>query len=263
MKKAAVGPSADLLDNRQGQRSRKSFLESHQAPGYGESYDACYASDPDRRYWWTEERRVLDCVMREFYGGQTVRLLDFACGTGRISSFLESYVDSSVGVDVSDSMLEVARKKLLRTQCMKVNLVKEPVFPKGSFNLITAFRFFLNAEQDLRAAALRALEPLLTDDGCFVFNVHRNAHSLYYAPAILSWRIRRQEVIRTLSVGECERLLREVGLKIARVYPVGLLHIPKLDFNRRIRAWADRAATRSSLLGRVSDSPIIVARKSK
>jgi ubiquinone/menaquinone biosynthesis C-methylase UbiE len=239
-----------------------SYIDSHKAPGKGESYDEYYASDPERRYLWEQERRVLNCILREFYGDKAVHLLDFACGTGRIASFLESQVASSCAVDVSDSMLEVARKKLVRARLLNANLLIENPFPKASFNLITAFRFFLNAEPDLRTAALKTLEPLLEESGCLVFNIHQNTHSLYYWPTRLYTRLLQKESSVTLSIGQCSQVLKQVGLKIVRVYPVGLLHIPKLRFRDRTRKWVDEAAIRCSVLGRISDSPIIVARKS-
>lgn len=242
-------------------RSFRSYEESHQAPGKGESYETYYSSDPEMQYLWRQECRVLERVLEEYFRGQPPHLLDFACGTGRIASFLESRVASSYAVDISDSMLDIARKKLTRTNLFKVNLIKERPFPEKSFNLITAFRFFLNAEPELRLAALRALEPLLAEGGCFVFNIHQNLHSLYYWPSHLYARIRHIPPDVTLSIGECDAILRQVGLRIERVYPVGLLHIPKLRFSDSMRERVDGVAMRSISLGRMSDSPIIVARR--
>jgi SAM-dependent methyltransferase len=239
-----------------------SYVDSHKAPGKGVEYDAYYSSDHEAQYLWQQERRVLVRLLHEFFDGRSAHLLDFACGTGRITSFLETRVESSCAVDVSDSMLEVARQKLVRTRLLKVNLLEENPFPNNHFNLITAFRFFLNAELELRAAAWRALTPLLADDGCLVFNIHQNRHSLYYWPKRLYCRARHREPVTTLAIGECAHALKQVGLKIIRIYPVGFLRIPKLHFPDRIREVIDGAAMRSDLLSRFSDSPIIVARRS-
>jgi len=240
-----------------------SYIDSHKAPGKGESYDNYYASDPEMGYLWGQEQRVLARVLDDYYGKQPAHLLDFACGTGRVAGFLESRVASSWGVDVSGSMLSEARKKLVQTRLLEANLLEECPFPKASFNLITAFRFFLNAESRLRTAAVKALEPLLADDGCFVFNIHQNRHSLYFWPTQLYCRMRHAEPYVTLSIGECSRVLRSVGLKIIRVYAVGLLHLPKCHFPDGIRQWVDGAAMRRSVLGRLSDSPIVVARRAR
>ncbi len=238
-----------------------SYVDSHKPPRKGEAYDAYYNSDSEMRYLWAQERHVLAQVLREFYANRPVHLLDFACGTGRISGFLESRVESSCGVDVSDSMLMEARKKLTRTALRRVNLIEDCPFAPKSFNLITAFRFFLNAEPELRRAAVEVLEPLLAEDGCFVFNIHQNKHSIYYSPTELYCRMRHLEPVRTLGIRECANILGQVGLKMCRVYSIGLLHVPKLRFRDPVRKWVDGLAMRWSALGRLSDSPIIVARR--
>jgi len=239
----------------------ESYVNSHTTPGRGLAYDDYYASDPEVQYLWAQERRVLTQMLGDFYANRPVHLLDFACGTGRITSFLEDWVESSCGVDVSESMLMEARKKLARTALLKVNLLEECPFARKSFNLITAFRFFLNAEPGLRRAALNALAPLLAEDGCFVFNIHRNRYSFHHWLTGFYCRVRHCPPERTLSIGECDRLLAQVGWEICRVYSVGLLHIPKLRFSDGARERGDQLGLRWKALGRFSDSPIIVARK--
>lgn len=239
----------------------QSYIESHQAPGRGEAYDTFYAEDPEVRYLWQQERRVLRQLLRDFYPENPVHLLDFACGTGRITRFLESRVASSCGVDVSEAMLSVARQKLRRTTVLSLNLLEDCPLRAQSFNLITAFRFFLNAEPELRSAALRTLEPLLAQGGCLVFNVHQNRHSLYYGPTWLYYRLRHVPAVPTLTIDECRPLLEQVGLRICRVYPVGLLHLPKLRFSGPARKRVDGWAMRWRGLSRFSDSPIVVARR--
>jgi SAM-dependent methyltransferase len=239
----------------------ESYVESHQAPGKGEAYDAYYAADPEMRCLWQQEQRVLLRILREFYSTQPAHLLDFACGTGRIAGCLENQVASSSAVDVSETMLAQARKKLARTRLLRINLLETCPFPKASFTLITAFRFFLNAEPSLRTAAVRALQPLLAEGGCFVFNIHQNSDSFYYRLTRFYCRMRNWGTVQTLSLAECERLLEPVGLRLCRVYPVGLLHIPKVRFSDQARQWVDGVGSRSNALGRLSDSPIVVARK--
>lgn len=238
-----------------------SYIDSHKAPGKGESYDGCYASDPETQYLWRQEQRVLAEVLDHYYAKRPVHLLDFACGTGRIAGFLENRVASSCGVDVSGSMLSVACKKLSHTRLLQMNLVEECPFPRASFNLITAFRFFLNAEPELREAATKVLASLLADDGFFVFNIHRNSHSLNYWLTRFYCRFHHSQPEVASSIGECSQPLRVAGLTIVRVYPVGLLHLPRCHFSDRTRHWVDGVARRSSVLGRLSDSPIAVARK--
>jgi SAM-dependent methyltransferase len=89
--------------------SAPTYTDSHTTPGKGRQYDEYYGSDPWARYLWSREQEVLAQALDEFLGGRSVRALDFACGTGRICSFLESRVASCSGVDVSEAMLGEAR----------------------------------------------------------------------------------------------------------------------------------------------------------
>ena len=159
--------------------SASTYSDSHTKPGKGREYDEYYGSDAWARYLWSREQDVLAQVLDEFLPGRSVHALDFACGTGRISSFLEQRVASCTGVDVSEAMLGEARKKLERTTLHRANLMESSPFERESFDLITAFRFFVNAEPGLRKAAVRALAPLLKPDGVLVFNDHQNINAPY------------------------------------------------------------------------------------
>src|SRR3974377_642235 len=149
-----------------------SYVLSHMAPEKGATYDAMYVSDPWQRRLWRREQEILSHIVHRLYQGREIRLLDFACGTGRIASILEGQVHSTTGVDVSDSMLAVARSKLTRTRLAQTNLIEDNVLAGEQFNLITAFRFFPNAEPELRKRALGILATLLSPDGYLVFNNH-------------------------------------------------------------------------------------------
>lgn len=237
------------------------YVDSHKAPGKGAFYDEYYATEPVLQYLWEKEQEVLVGILAEFYAGTPIDLLDFACGTGRIAGALEDKVRSATGVDVSESMLEVARRKLRRTSLLNANVLEQPMFPGRTFNLITAFRFFANAEPELRCGALRALEPLLADDGYLVFNTHQNEGAMFTRLARAYRRLRRRPTDATLSLDECRNLLAEIGLEIERVYPVGLVHLPYVNLPHAIYRAADRLASTSAMLTAMSESPIIVARR--
>jgi predicted TPR repeat methyltransferase len=170
-------------------------------------------------------------------------------------------VRSATGVDVSEAMLEVARQKLQRTQLYKVNVVQESIFPEHKFNLITAFRFFVNAEPELRVAALRALKPLLAQDGFLVFNNHQNFDSPYMRLAVAYARWRGCSPFNTLCLAQCRALLAEVGFEIVRLYPAGMLHLPRISLPHCIYRGADESTNISEVLARYSESPVIVARR--
>lgn len=241
--------------------TQDSYIQSHKDPVKGKQYDTWYATDPWHRYLWGREQEVLRRLLHEQFGDAPIDLLDFACGTGRITSFLEPLVRSAVGVDVSSSMLGEARTKLTKTELFEGNLLEAPVFGPRTFNLITAFRFFVNAEPALRLGAIRALEPYLAPGGCLVFNNHQNLGSAYIQITKAYARVKGFKFANTLSIAECESLVDSVGMEITRIYPVAMFHLPRVDFPPAVYRAADAFGEWSQALARHAECPIIVARR--
>jgi ubiquinone/menaquinone biosynthesis C-methylase UbiE len=144
------------------------------------------------------------------------RYLDFACGTGRITSIVAPLVTESVGVDISESMLSAARAKCPDTRFVCADIAQQPV-DLGQFDLITSFRFFGNAEPELRAAALHAITRLLRSGGYLVINSHRNPHGI----GTLLQGVAGGTHDMDLTFWKIARLLREQGLRIVAVRPIG------------------------------------------
>ncbi|MDH3217356.1 MAG: class I SAM-dependent methyltransferase [Candidatus Krumholzibacteria bacterium] len=237
-----------------------SYRDSHKAAEKGRAYQECYQSERWRRFLWDRERLLLSRFLDEFLSGQEIHLLDFACGTGRVVGYLETRVASSVGVDVSRSMLDVARGELKHTELIEADLTQENLLLGRRFNLITAFRFFLNAEPELRLAALRAIVPLLADDGYLVINNHRNLTSPMVFATMLYNRLRRCQG-NFMFLSHMRNLVEDAGLEIVRVYPVGVLSIPRLtvpdSWNHRL----DDVVLRYRFLSFLCESPIVVCRR--
>jgi len=164
---------------------------------------------------WELEKNVLEKILLKFYRDKEITHLDFACGTGRILTHLAGRVKESVGIDVSPSMLEVARHNNKKnSEIIEADLTRHDVLGKRKFNLITAFRFFPNAETGLRDEAIQVLKRHLEENGHIVFNNHINNGCLKYRLA----RLLKYNKIKGMSCCEVEMLLRENGLKIIDVY---------------------------------------------
>jgi SAM-dependent methyltransferase len=142
----------------------------------GASYDATIASKPFDAYMARREAEVLRDVVPRLDLGQG-RYLDFACGTGRITSVVAPLVTNATGVDISESMLAVAKEKCPGTRFICADLTRESP-DLGPFDLATSFRFFGNAEDALRRSVLRALARLLRPGGMLIVNNHRNPESI-------------------------------------------------------------------------------------
>jgi ubiquinone/menaquinone biosynthesis C-methylase UbiE len=179
----------------------------------GGTYDETITASPFDAYMAKWEAQYL----REIVPGLTQgrgRYLDFACGTGRITATVAPMVAESVGIDVSDSMLAVARQKCPSTRFVCADLARQAV-DVGVFDLVTSFRFFGNAEDDLRRAVLGAISRLLRNGGHLIINSHRNPHAI--GSLLRKGGTERMD----LSYWKISRLLRDHGFRIVGVRPIG------------------------------------------
>ena len=239
-----------------------SYRESHKYAAKGAEYERYYETQAWERFLWSREREILQEMIEKCFAGREIHLLDFACGTGRITSLLEDRVTTSTGVDVSGSMLAVARRKLKRTEIIEADITAENILKPRQFNLITAFRFFLNAEQELRSLAIEELVELLTEDGYLIFNNHHNLGSPWIK--LLHSRHRRvnpEGIFNVMSIEQMKALAASAGLEIVEIYPVGFFHPPKVPVSLLLNRVIDNVACRFKSLSRFSESPIVVCRR--
>ena len=179
---------------------------------------------------WQWQRPVVEQVIRDFQKGRSApcRLLDFACGTGRVLSCVESLVDLAEGVDVSENMVNLARAKCRKAQLKVGDILSQSRLLHGHFDIITTFRFLLNVEAAVRERILRKLrEVIQAPDGLLLLNVHGNSRSLRH-PAIVwrRWRERSHPsgaMLNEMSPGETKTLLNASGFRVVRQFGFGML----------------------------------------
>jgi SAM-dependent methyltransferase len=183
----------------------------------GEIYDANLDREPFSQYMAKCESRILQWLASEFFHNKIPHYLDFACGTGRITSFMEDFAEEAYGVDISRSMVAVAQCKCKKTRFSVLDITRETLnLPQ--MELITAFRFFGNAQDELRAGAFSSLREKLSPTGYLVFNNHCNPSAPINAlPRIVGNTTTQLDLSRS----KLRRLLRENGLRIVRIYGIG------------------------------------------
>jgi|GEM_PF-3204856 len=103
--------------------------------------------NPDIFNQWESERinSNLEEIMDKIETGSSkTRVLDAGCGTGNILRKLLDQVDEAIGIDISDDMLEVARRKTDESRnCQLVRgKVSDLPFPDNYFDLVTAYSLF-------------------------------------------------------------------------------------------------------------------------
>ncbi len=239
-----------------------SYRDSHKHTGKGAEYEVHYQTQVWDSFLWSREREIIPEIMDKYLSDRDIHLLDFACGTGRITSLLERRVATSTGVDVSESMLTIAKEKLKRTEIIRADITRENILRPKKFNLITAFRFFLNAEPELRLAAIKALVELLAEDGILVFNNHHNTGSPWIKLLSIYRRCKNpQSTFNVMSINQMKQLVEQAGLEIVEIYPVGFFHPPKIPVSNRLNLAIDNAAGKLKCLNGFSESPIAVCRR--
>ncbi len=213
----------------------------------------------DAFIWSLQRHRVLQVIAGLSAGRELVHL-DFATGTGRILLAVEQLPLRSVGLDISPQMLRLAAAKVSKAKLIVGDILAEPDLVAEGFDVITVFRFFLNAEPELRESIMKALAVRLRD-GCgrLIFNIHGNKHSLRHFA--LKYRGGSREWKNEMSVAEVRRLVEDAGLEIEAWWGDGLC--PKFLHRCWLAPLArtiDRWAANSNLFRAFSVDLLFVAR---
>src|SRR5437879_5027917 len=87
-----------------------------------------YGPESYSTFIWQLEQPALERIIVNFKQGRRapLRLLDFACGTGRILSCVEKLVDVAEGIDISSNMVELARKKCTKARLQVGDILTNP-----------------------------------------------------------------------------------------------------------------------------------------
>jgi len=241
------------------------YRSSHQ--GKGEDYHNRFAGSSHRALIWRIEQRILKGVLRRhFPRPDQIRHLDFACGTGRILQLLEGDVGSSTGVDIAQSMLEVAGQGLENTRLICADITRSDELDDERFDLITAFRFFPNAEPALRDEAMAKLKTFLAPGGLLVFNNHLRAGSLRHRRFLAKDRkgvLKSKRRLHVMSDQEVADLIEHHGLRVVESHHLGLLPVKKEQKPLRMSSLMlgfERLAARSRLLAPLAGLKIHVVR---
>ena len=228
----------------------------------GGQYDANLAESPFDDYMSGWERKHLPNVIRRFFPQGPQRYLDFACGTGRITAQVAPMAGESVGVDISPTMIEEARKKCPQTIFHLADLTQKNPDLGGNFDLITAFRFFGNAQDELREGAMKAITQCLAPGGHLVINSHRNPRALY---ALLNRMTGGNCGSMDLHLSKLRGLLNRHGLRIVALQPIGawmyrssLMLTTKVDDTRAVN---NEARFGGEMFAPIAPDLIVVAKK--
>ncbi len=192
--------------------SRDSYRESHLDPLKVVAYDRDLL-DPRaaKGIEWALEQGILDELLSDRPRPEVA--IDFACGTGRLLGFFAARARRVIGVDISAAMIEVARQRCPQARLVEGDVTMDSTLLTETADVVTAFRFLLNAEPLLRTSALDWMRDRLAPDGALIVNFHLNPRSLRGRYL----RLRRAPDVQTLGVAQACDLLGSHGLVVRRV----------------------------------------------
>jgi len=129
------------------------------APIVAQAYDSCrFDNLKGRVYRWLEESAIRQ-VLSSLQPGSKV--LDAACGTGRVTALLRRQGFRPTGYDISAAMIAVARRQLTSLGYDDVSLVAGDVqhlpYPADSFDAATCVGLLMHLDADARVGVLRQL----------------------------------------------------------------------------------------------------------
>lgn len=208
----------------------ESYRQHFTNPKAAVLYDAeQYADGGYSQLLWELEQPVLSVIIRRMQARKPdLQALDFAAGTGRITQLLETHCTAVTAIEISEQMAARARQGLRHARVICADITPPSVPVEGTYDLITAFRFVLNAEPALRLAAFRALALRLRDGNSrLVFNNHGNL----WSTKLFAWPYHRLKNLgggwrpygNYLGHDSIDDLCRQAGLRIVGRHGQGLL----------------------------------------
>jgi SAM-dependent methyltransferase len=256
--------------------ARVDYSECHVSDDAVGAYRDTYAAGYYAAQWRLLERPLLERLFVELRAGGARSMLDIACGQGRITLLGARHFDQVQGIDYSPSMLGRATNARQEDASLNGADVRFDVGDVRTytadhpFDVVTAFRFFLNAEDDLRLEGLRCARRNLAPHGTFITNVHVAASSplaWFYgvSNAASRWMRKTTSPVRnSLSLSAFKHLLASEGLEAYQVHRYSLL--PRVGsltdpFAERFMASVDRFGKLVPGLNRLSQAFMVCARR--
>ncbi len=160
-----------------------SAIKQHQTPSSAPSsyvthlfdqYAAYYDYHLTQRLEYTVPQKIMDLLQLEFSPFSDWTVVDLGCGTGLFGELIEPFSKKSIGVDLSENMLSIAREKNCYHELICADIVE--ALPRFSLvDLISAADVFayLGDLDPVFSAAKKALNK----NGIFVFTIEKTAEN--------------------------------------------------------------------------------------
>lgn len=211
----------------------KSLFSNEESASFYEN--EIYGEGSYSHYIWSLQRPILRKIIQEYQAQRgfpsDLKLLDFACGTGRITSAVEDLATVSHGVDISPAMVEIAKSKSLQSHFFVGDILTMSDPSLSGYDIVTAFRFFLNVEHEMRINVLRELrKKMKSNSSILIANIHGNSWSARHI-AIAAKKIRKSllainvpgELLNEMSPREAQAMFEQGGFQVQSCYGFGIV----------------------------------------
>ena len=219
----------------------REYRQSHQSADVVNTYKVMYQgfdssfSIVDRfsyARWLIEKTELNNYFTQSPVDFNDLSCLDFACGTGRLTQFMQPIFSTITGIDISGKMIDVAKEKNIDAEFKVVDITRQDPDENNTYDVVIAFRFFLRAEDSLRRDVMLALRKRINKNGIFIFNVHDNPQSLNWPLFIYAKLFKRESPVhsnfdlgvrRSFEYNEVKTMLEDCGFEIEKKVNIGFV----------------------------------------
>ena len=187
-------------------------------------------SNYDRKRWSSFSRRqsnkrkfmaISKAISRATALGRPIRTaLDIPCGTGRIFPLLASLNITVTEADLSNEMLNAARKKIGESQFILEYIqssAESMPFPDNHFDAVFSIRFFFHLSQEVRRRAVKEMARVSRQ---WVILDYRHRYTLKYLLKQLKIRLGiSSRQFNRVSKRDIEDDFKEAGLEVIGIFP--------------------------------------------
>jgi len=199
------------------------YRESHKSKNKGEEYHRRFHENNFQSLVYKWEQKILKEISKDKVYSD---YLDFACGTGRITKILAPYAENATGIDISEEMLKTARKVVADANFIHGDVTTEVIERITSYDIITCFRFFTNAQDELRESVLSWISDHTENDGYFIFNIHMNSNSPY---ALLArgyeFFFGKRKGFNHITLKDLSKMGLDSSYKVVKLYGYGIFPV--------------------------------------
>ena len=170
---------------------------------------------------------------------------DFACGTGRVLEFLGRFSPPRSVLTYRRTCWRWLVPGVPRATLILGDVTTMPGLAPGPFDLITAFRFFLNAEPPLEVRSWPGCELRCSQAGLIVANFHLNPASL--RGMYLRLRMNPAGRVPMMGIADARQLFADNGFTVRQI--LGYSFLPYRRDGRNLWGPAARRTAEMSMAG--------------